>query len=114
MELTFKQAVAADIENTFFCAQEHADIHTVDGKKMLIVLDENELLERAAHWEGGAKQSFDQGLYQADKLFYVKVKDYGKRPRIGKPLRLDGGNYFVTECTEEAGVYAISIQRVRQ
>ena len=43
---SFKDLVAADIFDVFLNRQEHADTHTIDGKPMTVVVDENELLER--------------------------------------------------------------------
>ena len=60
---TFKDCAAADIDLAFFQENEHAEWHTVDGKKALIILESEQLKERAAHWEAGAKQNFDTGLY---------------------------------------------------
>lgn len=112
--LTFKDAARADIDEVFFNLDEHADLHTFDGKEMPAIIDRNALLERKAHWEGGAKQSFDSGLYQADMMVYVKAKDYGPRPKIGKNFTLDGRRYEIYDCQAEEGVYALTVRRVRQ
>lgn len=113
-KFTFKDAVAADIDTVFFDALEFAEEHSVDGTPMLIVMDENELNDRQAHWEGGTKQSFDQGLYQADMLIYVKKKDYGPKPKVGKQVKLDKVIYRVLACAEDAGVFEMMLQRVKQ
>ena len=39
---TFKDCVAADIDAAFFEENEHADRHTVDGKDVLIVLEDDD------------------------------------------------------------------------
>ena len=62
---TFKDCVAADISLAFFNGGEHAERRTVDGKECLIVLEESTLKEHSSHWEAGAKQNFDTGLYAA-------------------------------------------------
>lgn len=68
---TFKDCVAADIDAAFFEENEHADRHTVDGKDVLIVLEDDDLREHSAHWEAGAKQNFDTGLYTAHTILYT-------------------------------------------
>ena len=80
---TFKDCVAADICAAFFEENEHADRHTVDGKDVLIVLEDDDLREHSAHWEAGAKQNFDTGLYTAHTILYIRVEDYGPKPKIG-------------------------------
>ena len=70
--------------------------------------------ERAAHWEGGAKQSFDQGMYKADLLLFVKQKDYGPMPKNGKQIMLDKKrDYKIKSCSLKAGVYRMELERVR-
>lgn len=116
---TFKECAAADIDLTFFEQDEHAEWHTVDGKKALVIVEDQRLKERSAHWEAGAKQNFDTGLYTAHTVLYIRVADYGPKPKIGKHLVLDKGEkmqrtYSILNCEEEAGVYRISMERTRQ
>ncbi len=116
---TFKECAAADIDQAFFAQDEHAEWHTVDGKKALVILEDQGLKERSAHWEAGAKQNFDTGLYLAYTVIYIRVEDYGPKPKVGKHLVLDKGEpmqrtYSILSCEEEAGVYRISMERTRQ
>ena len=76
---TFKGCMAADIDAAFFEENEHADRHTVDGKDVLIVLEDDDLREHSAHWEAGAKKNFDTGLYTAHTILYIRVEDYGPK-----------------------------------
>ena len=116
---TFKYFAAKDIDNVFFDENEHAEIHKVDGKDMLIVFEEMAVKERSAHWEAGAKQNFDTGLYKATTILHVKVKDYGAKPKSGKLIVLDAGTdhkrtYTILTCEEAAGVYRMTLERTRQ
>lgn len=106
---TFKDCAAADIDLTFFEQDEHADLHTVDGKEALVIVDDQRLKEHNSHWEAGAKQNFDTGLYTASTVLYIRVKDYGPKPKIGKHLVMDKGTsqqrtYSILNCEEEAGI----------
>lgn len=116
---TFKDCAAADVNMVFFNASEHADLHTVDGKEMLVVLEDHVLKERSSHWEAGAKQNFDTGLYKAGMVLYVKTEDYGPKPMVGKKLVMDKGTdcqrtYSIATCEEECGVYRMTLERTRQ
>ena len=116
---TFKDCAAADIDLTFFEQDEHADLHTVDGKEALVIVDDQRLKEHNSHWEAGAKQNFDTGLYTASTVLYIRVKDYGPKPKIGKHLVMDKGTsqqrtYSILNCEEEAGIYRITMERTRQ
>ena len=44
---SFKEILRADIDNTFMNADEFAGFHDVNGKRMLVTIDNNELIERA-------------------------------------------------------------------
>lgn len=116
---TFKDCAAADIDTVFFNGNEHADRHIIDGKDVLVVIVEGGTREHNSHWEAGAKQNFDTGLYTAYTVLYIRVSDYGPKPKVGKHLVLDKGtnrqrSYTILNCEEEAGVYRISMERTRQ
>lgn len=117
--LTFKDCAEADIDLVFFEQSEHAELHTVDGKEALVILEDYQMKERRAHWEAGAKQNFDTGLYTAYTALFIRVKDYGPKPKVGKHLVMDMGtkrqrSFSIINCEEEAGVYRISMERTRQ
>lgn len=117
--LTFEDFAAMDVDETFFDQNEHAEWHTVDGKKVLVIYEDHGLKERSSHWEAGAKQNFDTGLYTARTVLYIKVKDYGPKPKIGKQLVMDKGTetqrtYSILSCEDEAGVYRMTMERTRQ
>ena len=116
---TFKDCAAADIDTVFFNGNEHAARHIIDGKDVLVVIVEGGTREHNSHWEAGAKQNFDTGLYTAYTVLYIRVRDYGPKPKVGKHLVLDKGtnrqrSYTILNCEEEAGVYRISMERTRQ
>jgi len=117
--LTFKEAALSDVDEIFFDITEHAEMHLVDGKEMPVIIDEERLQDHSAHWEAGAKQNFDTGLYNAYTILYVKVSDYGSRPKVGKLLVLDEGTdykrtYTIQKCNGEDGVYRMIMTRTRQ
>lgn len=107
---TFKEQIAADISATFLNCLEFADTHTVNGKEMAAVVDDNELLERD---KAKIMAAQTEGTYKARRLVYVAKADFGPRPAQGVMLTLDGKAYKVKTCTEEAGVLAIELEAVR-
>ena len=116
---TFKDCAAADIGRAFFCENEHAETRKVDGKPALVIFEESALKPHSAHWEAGAKQNFDTGLYDAMDILYIRVSEYGPKPKVGKQLVLSVGEnktrtYEIKGCNEEAGVFRMSLERVRQ
>lgn len=116
---TFKDCAAADIDLVFFNGTEHADIHLIDGKEALVVIEEGGLREHNSRWEAGAKQNFDTGLYTAHTILYIKAADYGPKPKVGKLLVMDAGTghkrtFSIMKCEEERGVYRMTLERTRQ
>lgn len=107
--MTFKDVIAQDVHHVFLNQKEFAEEHTVNGRPMLVQLDENELLERDKSRMGGHQD----GLYKARRLIFVSASDFGARPAIGSLLNLDGRQYKITACTEEAGMYSIELEAAR-
>lgn len=107
---TFKELVAADVANVFLNLQEFADTRLINGKKMPIVVDDNELLERDKATALGAQLA---GTYKARRLIYVSKADFGPRPAQDTLLTMGTKEYRVKSCTEEDGVLAIELEAVR-
>ena len=107
--LSFKDCIAADIQNVFLNQEEFADIHTVDGKPMGVILDDDGLQQRDAA-RGGVHTD---GLYKNRRLIYLSKKDYGGRPVPGKALNLDGRIWYVVSADEDAGMLTIELEANR-
>ena len=105
----FKECIAADVSNVFLNRLEFADTHTVNGKKMAVLVDENELLER----DKARLVAHADGIYKSRRLIYVAQKDFGRRPAIKAVLTLDGQAFRVADCTAEAGILAIELEAVK-
>ena len=112
---TFKDCAAVETSAAFFNGDEHAEEHNVDGKDVLVILDKSDVRDHSAHWEAGAKQNFDAGLYNLHIILYIRVEDYGPKPKQGKRLTLDQKlTYSIQKCEEESGVYRMTLERTRQ
>lgn len=113
--MTFKDYAAADLGGVFFREGEHADWHLVDGKRALVILEESDIRKHSAHWEAGAKQNFDTGLYTAHAILFIRAEDYGPKPKQDKVLVMDNKRtYLIKKCGEESGVYRMTLERTRQ
>lgn len=106
--LTFKDVARADIDNVFMNVDEFAGIHTVNGKKMSVIIDNNELIERAKRIN-----SHMDGIYVKQTLIYVKAKDFGPLPAVGQVVNLDGKTFRVTDATNEDGLYSLHMEANR-
>ena len=110
----FKDFLPGDVNHVFFNLDEFAEMRFVDDKEMPIITQKPGVNPYDSHWQAGAKQSFDEGLYRADLILYVKQEDYGPMPKSGKLIRLDKKrDYHVKECSLNMGVYRMELERVR-
>lgn len=108
--LTFKELLAADISNVFLNLNEFAEIRLINGKKMAVMVDDNELLERDKATALGAQLA---GTYKARRLIYVSKEEFGPRPAQDALLTMGTKEYRVKSCTEETGILAIELEAVR-
>ncbi len=103
--MDFKEIIRDDIKKVFLDPAEFGEEHTVNGKKMVIIIDDNELTER----EKRIKSHMD-GIYKKQTLIYVHALDFGPLPGIGKPVVIDGSTFIVTDSINEGGVYSLHLE----
>ena len=105
MSFDFKKMVEDDVHNVFLNIEEFSDIHTINGEEIPGQVDSYEQIEREKRY----KDHMD-GLYMNKQLLYVSKSDFGKIPKEGSILNLDGNPRFrVIEAVEEDRVYVITI-----
>jgi hypothetical protein len=102
----FKATVGADVIDTFLNTLEFADTHTINGAQMPAVVDSPVFAERQAR----SQKDYADGIYTDRKIVYVSAAAFGVRPALGEQLMLDGARFIVTECTDEMGMYAITVE----
>ena len=107
--MDFKDCIAADLHGVFLNENEFAELHTVDGKPMRVLIDDDALLERDAA-RGGVHTD---GLYKTRRLLYLSRADYGGRPAPGKALNLDGRIWYVVQAEDAAGLLSIELEANR-
>lgn len=106
--MTFKECIRSDVTDVFLNLEEFAVEHTINGKKMRALVDNNELIER----EKKAKSDMD-GVNTKQTLIYVWAREYGGLPPVGYMITLDGMRYIVTDAINEDGVYSITVEANR-
>ena len=104
--LSFRDCIAADIHQVFLNEDEFAEIHTVDGRPMGVILDDDGLQERDAA-RGGVHTD---GLYKSRRLIYLSKADYGGRPVPGKAVNLARRVWYVVSADEDAGMMTIELE----
>lgn len=104
--MSFKDQVGMDLRRTFLNDMEFAEVREIDGKRMLVVVDDYSLVER-----GNAEHT--DGLYSAQLLLFVPVAEYGARPKQGKLLTMNGRDYRITKVEEDMGIYTFTLEANR-
>lgn len=108
-DMTFKEQIAADTKNVFMNALEFSEEHIIDGRNMLCIVDNNELMARKVKYKFRSKFYVDQvGI--KDILIYVRAEDFGALPAIGRTLIFDGKPYIICDAVNESGIYSINLE----
>lgn len=107
-DMTFKSVLQEDCKNVFLNENEFADLHTINGNKMRVLIDNSELLDRSAG------NPHNDGTYARSILLYVLADEFGARPKIGSKITLDSNTLLlIKNFTDEDGIYAITAEAVR-
>lgn len=91
----FMQQLSDDVDNIFMNPDEFADVHTVNGESMTVVVDTHRLAELKT------KSQYAEELYLAETLLFVRPRDLGYRPAKGSDFEFDGHVYQVLEVSGE-------------
>lgn len=103
--MTFKELITEDAKKVFLNFDEFGEIHMVNGKEMLVIVDNNEHIERQKRTTSRA-----EGLYIKELLFYVHKEDFGLLPAVGRICRFDKKDYIVADAINEDGIYSITLE----
>lgn len=107
--MNFKELVAQDTKRIFLNPDEFGEEHEVNGNTMLVIVDNNEEIEREKRMSSRA-----DGIFLKQVLFYVSSTTFGdKLPVIGNVMRFDKKSYTVTDAIDEDGIYSISLRAVK-
>lgn len=89
----------------FFNCDEFAETHTIDGRSLVVVIDNDKLMERT--------QKDFYGMSIGEILYYVKADDFGDLPEQGTPQNFDDMNMYVFNAREDNGIYEIILHQNR-
>lgn len=107
--MTFKEMMRQDIDHVFLNPDEFGEEHTVNGREgVSIIFDDIEFLNR----EKFRREVKDDGTSLSHSMFYVKASDFGRLPKVGHQITIDGLNFRVEKAVNEQGIYSITIRAV--
>lgn len=98
----FKDMVAADIAATFLDENFFGEPYRIEGKTILIVIDDDELKER----QGGQ----DLAVAESATLFHASVADLPPRKAPGSSLNVNGRECIIDDWKEAMGIATIALR----
>lgn len=107
--MTFKEQIAQDNTNIFLNLDEFADMHSVNKKRMRVLFDSNEMIDREKRYQY-KRSLYADGVYLKELLIYVRKEDFGELPPVGRTLLLDGKTYIISDAIDEDGIYSITLE----
>lgn len=102
--MSVRDQIQSDLD-LFFSTDDFAGPHTIDGRTINVVIDNDQLTRRS-------KKEYD-GITVGELLYFVKAEDFGERPEQGTPQIFDGRQMYVFDCREDDGMYEIILQQNR-
>lgn len=106
--MNFKELVAQDTKKVFINLEEFGEEHEIDGKTVMVIIDNNEQIERQKRIT-----SDSNGIFLKEVLFYAAEESFGNLPSIGRVMRFDKKSYTVTDAINENGIFSISLKAVK-
>ena len=100
--MNFKDMAVADLAATFLNMEFYGELYRVEGKEILIVIDNDELKER----QGGQ----DLAVAESATLFYAASADLPPRKAPGSSLNINGRECIIDDWKEDVGLATIVLR----
>ena len=98
----FKEMVAADRSTVFLDLDFFGETYRVEGKTIIIVVDDDELRHRQG--------SQELAVAESGTLFYARVEDLPKRRIPGSNLNINGRECIIDDWREDMGMATIVLR----
>lgn len=108
----FKDSVREDIQSIFFNTDEFADQHMLDGKDVVIVIDNDKLSPISATRSIDYDGIVYTGVFNSEVVFYIDEKYVEAEFFIGQLVNLDGNDYRVDKSTKVGSIYTVALGAV--
>lgn len=98
----FKEMVAADRESVFLNLDFFGEMHRVEGKRIPLMIDNDELKER----QGGQ----DLAVAESSTLFYARAEDLPPRRAPGSSININGRECLIDDWSEDMGMATVVLR----
>ena len=101
--MSLKDKILEDIISVFLNLEDFGEIHTVDGKSVVCMFDDDALKIRSG--------SNELSVSESTLLLFAKVSDLPKRKVAGDDITIDGRIYIVDDWKVNLGVAEIVLHQ---
>lgn len=103
--MNFNEQLAKDLDAVFLNLDEFAELHRVEGKKIAVVVDNDQLNK--------LKQGQILGLVEADMLLMGRESDFPADLEPGRLLNVDGRELIVSNSGKDMGLVEVALRQNR-
>ena len=100
--MSFKEMVANDRSSVFIDLEFFAEEYRIEGKKIPIIVDNDELKKRQG--------SQDLAVAESAALFYARVEDLPPRRPAGQSLNVNGRECLIDDWKVEMGIATVVLR----
>lgn len=103
--MSFKDQIQKDLASVFLNLDEFAELHRIEGKQVVAVIDDDELRE--------LKKGQILDMTEADMLILAKADDLPRDLDPGRLLNVDGREMLVVKAGEDMGLAEVALRQNR-
>ena len=103
--MSFKEQIARDLDAVFLNLDEFAEIHRVEGARIAVVVDNDQLTT--------LKKGQILGLVEADMLLMGRESDFPADLEPGRLLNVDGRELIVAISGKSMGMVEVALRQNR-
>lgn len=103
--MSFKEQIQKDLDTVFLNLDEFAELHRVEGKKIAVVVDNDQLNK--------LKKGQILGLIEADMLLMGRECDFPANLAPGNIINVDGRELIIANSGKDMGLVEVALSQNR-
>ena len=107
--MNFREAFKEDLDEAFFCSDEFATEHKIDGKPVTVVVAGIDREDGQSTRRQNTMNPREKYISAEAITVYIREKDARERYSANATINFDGENMFVISATKTEGMYKLVI-----
>lgn len=103
--MSFKEQIQKDLDTVFLNLDEFAELHRVEGKKIAVVVDNDQLNK--------LKEGQILGIIEADMLLMGRECDFPANLAPGNIINVDGRELIIANSGKDMGLVEVALSQNR-